>query len=138
MRIVLDTNCLLPSIFENSPYFWVWDMFSEGRFVLCFSTEILHEYEELLSVFYSSEISESTMKTILNAYNIEQIIPYFKWNLIYADPDDNKFVDCALNAGADYIVTNDRHFNVLKAIPFPSVKVIGIDTFKNILIADSQ
>ena len=61
------------------------------------------------------------------------VIPYYKWNLITADPDDNKFVDCALNAGADCIVTNDRHFNVLKDINFPKVNVIDIDTFKSII-----
>ena len=49
------------------------------------------------------------------------------------DPDDNKFVDCALNAGADYIVTDDRHFNILKTFDFPQIKVINIETFKRIL-----
>ena len=133
MKIVLDTNCLLPSIFSHSPYHWVWDLFCEGRFVLCFSTEILQEYEELLSDFYSPEISDSIIQTILNATNIEQVIPYYKWNLISADPEDNKFADCALNAGADYIVTNDRHFNVLKSLGFPPVKVADIESFKRIL-----
>ena len=56
-----------------------------------------------------------------------------KWNLITADPDDNKFVDCALNAGADYLVTNDHHFNILKSIDFPPIKVVDIETFKSIL-----
>ena len=133
MKIVLDTNCLLPSIFSNSPYWWVWDLFCKGRFVLCFSTEIFQEYEELLSDFYSPEISDSIIQTILNAANIEQVIPYYKWNLISADPEDNKFADCALNAGADYIVTNDRHFNVLKSLGFPPVKVADIESFKCIL-----
>jgi predicted nucleic acid-binding protein len=62
------------------------------------------------------------------------VVPYFKWNLIVADPDDNKFVDCALNAGAYYIVTNDKHFNILKQMNFPYVKTVGIDEFKKILI----
>ena len=61
------------------------------------------------------------------------ITPYFHWNLIPADTDDNKFVDCALNAGADYVVTNDRHFNILKSINFPPIKVIKLETFRNIL-----
>jgi len=137
MKIVLDTNCLLPAIFFNSPYFWIWESFCEGKFVLCFSTEICNEYEELLSDFYSPDISESVMQTIMNATNIEHIIPYYKWNLI-TDPDDNKFADCAFNAGADYIVTNDRHFNVLKSLDFPPIKVIDIETFKNILMQTAR
>lgn len=129
MRIVLDTNCLLPSIFESSPYYWVWESFCEGKFSLCCTTDILHEYAELLSSFYSPAISESIMDTMMNAVNMELIIPYYKWNLIYADPDDNKFADCALNAGVDFIVTNDKHFNILKEIEFPTVPVINIESF---------
>ncbi|GHT38828.1 hypothetical protein FACS189437_00590 [Bacteroidia bacterium] len=133
MRIVLDTNCLLPSIFYNSPYYWIWEAFCEGKFTLCCSTDIIQEYEELLSNFYSEEISESVMNVIANAANIEEIIPYYKWNLIFADTDDNKFADCALNAGADFIVTNDKHFNILKEIDFPRINVIDIETFKTLL-----
>jgi putative PIN family toxin of toxin-antitoxin system len=134
MKIVVDTNCLLPAIFDNSPYSWLWEAFCENEFSLCCSTDMLQEYEELLESFYSVEISESTINTITNASNFVPITPYFKWNLITADPDDNKFVDCALNAGADYIVTNDRHFNILKEMDFPYVKIIGIDDFKKILL----
>jgi len=133
MKIVLDTNCLLPSIFDNSPYYWLWEAFCESRFSLCCSTEMLEEYEELLASFYSVEISESVMNTITNANNFIPVVPYFKWDLIAADPDDNKFADCALNAGADYIVTNDKHFNILKEVDFPYVEVVDIKTFKKIL-----
>jgi predicted nucleic acid-binding protein len=78
-------------------------------------------------------MSENALFLLLTSRNVEKVIPYFKWNLIAADPDDNKFVDCALNAGADFIVTNDRHFNVLKNIDFPRTNVIDIETFKKIL-----
>ena len=49
--------------------------------------------------------------------------------MITADPDDNKFVDCAISAGAKYIVTNDKHFNVLKEIDFPKVDIITLIDF---------
>jgi len=73
------------------------------------------------------------MDTMMNAVNMEQIIPYYKWDLISSDPDDNKFADCALNAGADLIVSNDKHFNILKGIDFPKINVVDIDTFKKII-----
>jgi len=132
MKIVLDTNCLLPAIFENSPYYWLWEAFCENQFFLCCSTEMLEEYGELLASFYSVEISESVINTITNATNFIPVTPYFKWNLIITDPEDNKFADCALNTGADYIVTNDKHFNILKEINFPYVKIVDIETFKQI------
>jgi uncharacterized protein len=49
--------------------------------------------------------------------------------LIVPDEDDNKYCDCAIAGQADYIVTEDKHFDVLKNIPFPSLEVISIDEF---------
>jgi len=134
MKIVFDTNCLVRVLPQKSPYRCLWEAFLRGGFDLCYTTEILQEYEEILSRFYFPKIAEFTVGTLLKSPNTFQIIPYFKWNIIFTDPDDNKFVDCALNAGADYIVTNDKHFNVLKSLAFPPIKVIDIDTFKNIIL----
>ena len=49
--------------------------------------------------------------------------------MIKADPDDNKFVDCAIVSGAKCIVTEDKHFRVLDSISFPHVDIVGIDAF---------
>ena len=54
--------------------------------------------------------------------------------MIEADPDDNKFVDCAIAANAQFIVTNDHHYNVLHQIDFPKVNVINIDAFLNLVV----
>jgi predicted nucleic acid-binding protein len=112
----------------------VWERFRHGIYTLCCTNEIIAEYEELLSRLYPPEITENTIHLLLNSRNVEKVTPYFKWNFISADPDDNKFVDCALNAGADFIVTNDKHFNVLKKIDFPKIDVINIDTFKKMIL----
>ena len=55
--------------------------------------------------------------------NVEHVNPTYRFNLIKADPDDNKFVDCAVIAGATYIVSNDRHFRELQEYDFPKVNV---------------
>ena len=133
MKIVLDTNCLLRILPNSSKYRCLWEAFLCNEFKLCYTNEILHEYEEVLSRFYFSEIAEYAVGTLLKSQNTVQITPYFKWNLISTDPDDNKFVDCALNAGADFIVTNDKHFNILKEIDFPLVKIIDIEGFYKML-----
>ena len=133
MKIVLDTNCLLPAVFPRSMYHWLWESFRRGDFIICYSNEIIEEYEELLSNLYPTEITKNTIHLLLTSRNVEKVIPFFKWNLIAADPEDNKFVDCALNAGADCIVTNDKHFNILKRLDFPKINVINIDAFKEII-----
>lgn len=48
-RIVLDTNCLLQSLSRRSRHYPVWKDFVDGRYVLCVTTEILEEYEEIVS-----------------------------------------------------------------------------------------
>lgn len=103
-KIVLDTNCLLVSISKYGEAYPVWRGFLEGRFTLCVSTEILEEYEEIIASMTTPDIN-----------------PYFHWQLITTDPDDNKFVDCAFAAGAAYIVSDDSHFDVLRDITFPPI-----------------
>ncbi|MBL7818660.1 MAG: PIN domain-containing protein [Saprospiraceae bacterium] len=70
---------------------------------------------------------------LLTASNVVRSEPYIRWQLITADPDDDKFADLAISANAQYLVTNDHHFNVLKTLPFPTVKVVSLDEFQEIL-----
>ena len=89
----------------------------------------IEEYAEVIARNISVDVARYVVYTIMERNNIRQIVPSYKWNLITADPDDNKFVDCAIAANARFIVTEDHHFNVLKEIPFPSVSVVNIDEF---------
>ena len=54
---------------------------------------------------------------------------FYHWFLIASDADDNKFVDCAIAANADFIVTHDKDFKILEKIEFPKVKVIDTEAF---------
>jgi len=58
---------------------------------------------------------------------------YYNLRLIENDEDDNKFVDCAFSANAEFIITNDHHFNILKTIDFPSIPILSIDIFKELM-----
>ena len=78
----------------------------------------------------SREIAQNIIKAIITRKNTLRLDAHFRFNLIQADVDDNKFVDCAIAANAKCIVTEDKHFKVLENIPFPKVEVIGIEDFK--------
>ena len=134
--VVLDTNCLLQSLSQRSQYYKVWEDFVMGRYVLCVSNEILEEYEEIISSHMSSLAARIAVETILRANNVVRVDAQFRFNLITADIDDNKFVDCAIIANADYIVSEDRHCNVLKSIPFPRVEVKRLREFYEELCAN--
>ena len=132
-KIVLDTNCLLMSIPKNSPYRCVWDAFLNGSLVLCVSNEILTEYQEIIAQKNNPTIADNIIYTILGHPNLLQVTPYYRFRLIQSDPDDNKFVDCAITAGASFLVSNDSHFNVLKKIPFPRLNIIRLETYAQLL-----
>ena len=54
---------------------------------------------------------------------------FYQFHLISQDEDDNKFVDCAIAANADYLVSNDKHFQALKTVEFPKVKIFTLSEF---------
>jgi putative PIN family toxin of toxin-antitoxin system len=128
-NIVLDTNCLLNCLAAKSKYHAVWTAFLNEDFQLCVSNEILNEYEEILAKKTSTRFADMIMNVLVNSENLVLVHPTFRFNLIAIDPDDNKFVDCAIVANADYIVSQDAHFDILKKIDFPNVNVIRIEDF---------
>ena len=128
-RIVLDTNCLLQAISRRSRFYPIWRDFILGRYELCVTTEILDEYEEILSRYTSPIVGRMVVEAILRANNVVRVDAQFRFGLIESDPDDNKFVDCSIVANAEYIVTDDAHFDVLRDIPFPRVIVITAESF---------
>lgn len=128
--IVLDTNCLLRSLSRRSKFYDVWEAFLLGRYTLCVTTEILAEYEEIISSHMSPLAAQLAIEMILRATNVLRVDAQFRFHLITADKDDNKFVDCAIVANAEYIVSNDKHFNELASIPFPHVEVRKLEEFQ--------
>lgn len=136
-RIVLDTNCLLQALPTHSPYHKIWTSVLSGKICLCVNTEILNEYEEILAAKTTYEIAHNVVEAIARLHTTIFQEAYIHFGLIEQDIDDNKFVDCAIAADAEYIVTNDSHFNKLKEIDWPKVLVITIKEFAS-QIADEE
>jgi len=128
-RIVLDTNCLVASISKRGEYYAVWLSIISGQTVLCVSNDILFEYREILEQQLNDVIADRVLVLLVNLPNVVIVSPSFYFNLITSDPDDNKFVDCAIAANARFIVSNDRHFRELRKIDFPKVEVISLIEF---------
>lgn len=128
-NIVLDTNCLLSSISKKSKSYIVWKKMQEGAYNLCVTTEILNEYQEIIGQHTTPELAQNVIMLLLSLDNVKLIQTYYRFQLIKNDPDDNKFVDCAIAANATFIVTNDNHFKELDTIDFPHVDYISLDDF---------
>ena len=128
-RIVIDTNCLLAILPSQSPYHKVWTDFLNQEIEICISNEVLMEYEEILSIKTSPFFANAIIKTLLNKRNLIRVTPVWRFNLITSDPDDNKFVDCAICGQAEYLVSNDKHFKVLNDIQFPSITLVTLQEY---------
>lgn len=129
MKIVLDTNVLLMSLPKLSPYRPIFDNLLNGTYELVLTESIFQEYKEIIGQKTTEEIAENLSELFKQLKNIQLVKVYYHWNLIENDPDDNKFVDCAITANAKFLVSNDKHFNSLKRIDFPKVDLINADTF---------
>ena len=131
--VVLDTNILMVSFLPHHKHFWLYKALENGHFTLLLSNEILEEYYEKIAERYNMVIADMLTFALPNLKNTVQVSPTYRFLLIKADPDDDKFVDCAIAGNADFIVTHDGHFNVLKSIAFPVVEIVTIEEFKGIL-----
>jgi putative PIN family toxin of toxin-antitoxin system len=138
MKVVLDTNVLLAALPQTSSTYIIFQRLLEGAYTLCVTSDILHEYEEIFQRRANHEVAVLAMNLLDILPNLERINKYYFWNLIVADPDDNKFVDCAIAANAHFICTEDKHFNVLENIPFPNVSVISANEFIQKLTENSM
>ncbi|MBR2195281.1 MAG: putative toxin-antitoxin system toxin component, PIN family [Salinivirgaceae bacterium] len=128
-RVVLDTNCLIMALSKHSVYYPVWKGIRAGQYVLCVSNDIISEYREIIEQLVSADVAESVVSLLSECPFVEFFDPHYHLELIISDPDDNKFVDCAFAANATYIVSNDHHFDVLKAIGFPRLQVVRLVEF---------
>ena len=133
MNVIIDTNCLIASIPPKNPEYWLYRAFRQKAFDWVISNEIMLEYEEQIGEFYSQHTADLVLNILLTATNVVKTEPFIRWQLITADPDDDKFADLAISSNAQYLVTNDHHFDVLKTLSFPTVTVVSLNEFKVIL-----
>lgn len=134
MNIVLDSYVVLQVAFTQKPLRIVWDKLLSGEYTLCVTEDILFEYQEkVIDCFHNERLANLLINTLLNCEYVRRVETFFRYNLIQTDPDDNKFVDCALACNAKFIVTEDSHFNVLKELDFPKVDVVNLTEFIHIL-----
>ena len=129
MKVVLDTNVFLAAFSRRSPYHWLFRRVVNGSLALCVTTDILLEYEEILGRMYGADVAAEVVEVLPDLPNVETVASYFSWHPISADADDNKFADCAIAAGADALITEDRHFLPLKTLGFPPITILSMKEF---------
>ncbi len=133
MEIALDTNVLLAAIAKNNKWRPIYDAFIGEKYILLITTEIYLEYIEKLQEKTSIEVAYNIGRVLETKNNILIVTVSFKWGLIKSDADDNKFADCAIAGNADYLVTNDSDYRILKQLAFPKLNIVTAEEFLIIL-----
>lgn len=108
IKAILDTNVFISGIFWKGPPFEILKAWQEQRFRLAISSPILDEYRRVLDEF-TKERTLPALSSILKVieFNSETVEPLSFQEPVCSDPDDDKFLEAALAAGANYIVSGD-------------------------------
>ncbi len=124
MKLVIDTNVVISGIFwKGIPNKILMNWF-KGGFEVFISASILAEYEEVLKRIGSGLTLEEIQNWIeLIIINSSIVVPLGNLKIIESDPDDDKFVECALSGQAEYIVSGDKHLLNLKE--YQGVKIVS-------------
>lgn len=137
MKVVIDTNVLISGLISPfGPPAQIIDLWVTKKITVCLSTEIVEEYIAVLlrpkfSRLGSPKERYEIISGLVELDNTLIVIPDFRLNAIYEDPDDNMFLECAIEAKAEIIISGDDHLLGLKE--FQGIQIIRpIDLYKRI------
>ena len=108
MRVVLDTNVIVSGLNFPGNERLVLEMALRGRFELCLSNFILDEVAGVLErkFGWTEERSVQALSALRNAASV--IDPQRRPDVVQAGHPDNRVLECAAAANAQYLVTGDR------------------------------
>ena len=114
-KVVIDTNVFISSFFGGIPRKII-NYWKRGEIILCLSQEIIEEYIEVLNRLELKDENEIQNLTKLFAEGYNSIFTAKTPNLevIQDDPDDNKFIECAVALDSKIIISGDNHLKNLK------------------------
>ena len=109
MKVILDTNVFVSGVFFSGPPFWILEAWRHGRLTLVVSPEILAEYErvglELGDQFPTADIAPFLE---LLAFKGEVVQAPALTEQVCSDPDDDKFLACAVASDTKVISSGDK------------------------------
>jgi uncharacterized protein len=129
LRVVLDTNVVISALLLAGRASCLVDKWKSGSIILLATKEIIREYLRVLA-YPKFELKDTEIETLLD----QEILPYVEtvktkspFSATSRDPDDDKFLACAVAAKADFIVSGDDDLLTLKRIG--KCPIISLDEF---------
>jgi uncharacterized protein len=131
LKVVFDTNIyifafVIPGGNVEKAYIHAID----GDFELCTSVAILTELAWKLDEKFGWE-KQKIAQLITSISNLATVFKITPWLQVISDDPDNRILECALKAAADFVVTGDKH--LLKLRSYKHLEIIGLSTFITML-----
>lgn len=123
LKVVMDTNVFVSGVYFSGPPYRIIQAWQSGKFELVVSHEILDEYRRVGEIL-AEEHPGVNLSPILN-FVIEHARVYKSVKLkelVCEDPDDDKFIACALSSGSKVIISGDKH--LLKVSGYQDIEVL--------------
>lgn len=115
VKVVLDTNILVSSIFWSGASYKIVKLITKRKRESYTSIAILNELRRVLKSKVKYNLPEAKVQEIIELIRMHSVLAYPKKKISIAkDPKGNKFIECALEANADYLISGDKHLLILK------------------------
>ncbi|MBU0571017.1 MAG: putative toxin-antitoxin system toxin component, PIN family [Candidatus Omnitrophica bacterium] len=125
LKVVIDTNVFISGLLNSPSCRYIIKLLGAAKLTLIISPWIL---DELIGVIsrpkFRNAITRETAEKIIEMISIQAVLvnPSREFDVIEDDPADNRFIDAAIEANADFIISGDRHLLDLKT--FHDIRVI--------------
>lgn len=129
MKVVIDTNVFVSGIFFSGPPYQILNAWRDGKFQMAISPEILDEYQrvgEILAEDYPIIDLKPMIDYLIRNAEVYDAPPLPEG--VCKDPDDDKFLACALVSDS-IIISGDKH--LLNASGYRNIEVLKSRDFIN-------
>ena len=127
-RVVVDTNVFISSFFGGNPRKII-DLWKSGEITLCLSKSIIDEYIEVLRRLGLQNENELDELLNLFAHGLHVIFTAKTPDLhvVEKDPEDNKFIECAVALKVEFVITGDKALNTIQE--YMNIKIVSPNEF---------
>jgi len=131
LKVVFDTNIYISAFVipgGNAEKAYIHSI--DGDFELCTSVAILTELAGKLEEKFGWE-KRRIVQLITSISNVATVLKTTPWLKTLSDDPDNRILECALKAEADFLVSGDKHLLKLKS--YENCEIIKLSAFLRIL-----
>lgn len=130
IRVVIDTNIFISSFFGGNPRKII-DLWKSGQIILCLSRPIIDEYVDVLRRMglQNDHELEALLSLFAQGFHVLYTAKTPNLNIVEKDPDDDKFIECAVALNTKFIISGDKALQEVKN--YMGIKVQSPKQFLN-------